>query len=96
MAPLKKKRAQDAIAAAYERIGVTPNKDGRNIHGLRHWAKFYAENELGLNPRQIQIIRGDRSIASQEHYGRDAKHIYKRVQEAQIKALFNEVDYAGL
>ena len=89
-APMKLNRVQKAISNAYKRIDIEPYKYGRNLHGLRHWAKFYAETELGLTPSQIQIIRGDHSIASQEDYGRDATYLQKVMQDAAPQRLFKD------
>lgn len=69
--PLKYARVVDALDAAYRRIGVSPKENGRNLHGFRHFAKDYAKNVLGLSPREIQVIRGDISINSQDEYGKN-------------------------
>ncbi|MEC7795454.1 MAG: hypothetical protein VX791_18300 [Pseudomonadota bacterium] len=67
-APLKKSRVDDAWKAACRRAGIEPNVRGRNIQGLRHFTKAYAEG-LGLSPRLIQVMRGDTNVRSQEDYG---------------------------
>ncbi|MBO6827132.1 MAG: hypothetical protein JJ879_13075 [Sneathiella sp.] len=69
--PIQLKRVERAWVNACKRAGITPYRNGRNIHGLRHFAKHYASNVLGLNAREIQLIRGDTSIDSQNDYGRD-------------------------
>ncbi|GGO61506.1 hypothetical protein SAMN05444398_11614 [Roseovarius pacificus] len=66
--PLKKSRVDAAWKAACKRVGIEPNVRGRNIQGLRHFTKAYAEG-LGLSPRLIQVMRGDTNIQSQEDYG---------------------------
>ncbi|MBY6117185.1 hypothetical protein KUW09_23515 [Mameliella alba] len=68
--PLKKGRLDVAWQAACRRVGVEPNRRGRNIQGLRHYSKALAE-KLKFTPRQIQLMRGDLSIASQDDYGAD-------------------------
>ncbi len=70
--PLRMARIQKAWVAACKRVGVQPHVRGRNIHGLRHFAKWFAESELKLSQSNIQIIRGDRSINSQNEYARCA------------------------
>lgn len=69
--PIKMKRIESAWVAACKRVGVAPYKRGRNIHGLRHFTKYYAE-QLGIPPSMIQIMRGDNSQASQDDYGQCA------------------------
>ncbi len=69
--PLQMKRVQSAWEQACKRVGITPYRNGRNIHKLRHFSKWFAENHVGLNSREIQIIRGDTSVNSQDQYGKD-------------------------
>ncbi|WP_167648809.1 hypothetical protein [Mameliella alba] len=68
--PLKKNRLDRAWQAACRRVGIEPNVRGRNIQGLRHFSKAQAES-LNLSPRQIQLMRGDMNISSQDDYGAD-------------------------
>lgn len=77
--PLTKKRIQAAWADACRRVGITPHVRGRNIHGLRHFTKYYME-ELQLSPSDIQIMRGDHSIASQDEYGQCAAKVSKALE----------------
>lgn len=75
--PLRMARIQKAWVAACKRVGIQPHVRGRNIHGLRHFAKWVAENELKLNQSDIQIIRGDKSISSQNDYARCAQTVHQ-------------------
>ncbi len=74
--PLTMKRISSAWVDACRRVGIKPNERGRNLHGLRHFAKSYMD-ELQLNASCIQTIRGDHSITSQDEYGQCAKTISK-------------------
>lgn len=66
--PITKKRIESAWEAACKRVGLQAHDRGRNIHGLRHFQKWLAE-QMGIPKSQIQIIRGDNSAASQDEYG---------------------------
>lgn len=72
--PISYKRISSAWNAACKRVGITPNRNGRNIHGLRHFQKWQME-QMGISSSQIQVIRGDSSIASQNEYGKCAASI---------------------
>ena len=86
--PLKYNRLAKALAQAYMRVGIDPSRTkGRNVHGFRHYAKWYAQNVLGLGPSQIQIIRGDQSIASQDDYGRDAMRLQSLMSQTSLPQL---------
>lgn len=76
--PLKKNRVERAWEAACRRVGITPHDRGRNIQGLRHFNKFYADR-LGLSPHHIQVMRGDASIHSQEDYGNCADAVFEAI-----------------
>lgn len=72
--PVTKNRIEKAWKSACKRVGIPPHHNGRNIHGMRHFQKSLL-NSLGIPPDQIQIIRGDTSIKSQEDYGICAKSL---------------------
>ena len=80
--PMKYSRVVDALDSAYRRIGITPKKYGRNLHGFRHFATEYARKTLGLPDREIQLIRGDKSINSQDDYGKSAAVIHNAIRHA--------------
>lgn len=69
--PVTQNRIEKAWQDACKRAGVKPNVRGRNLHGLRHFTKYYMEH-LQLSPSDIQIMRGDHSIDSQNDYGQCA------------------------
>lgn len=73
--PVKIKAAENAFRRACQRVGVTPNKFGRNLHGLRHHYKWYAENQLGISSQHLQVMMGHASIESQNVYGKDAHEL---------------------
>lgn len=77
--PVKIKAAENAFRRACQRVGVTPNKFGRNLHGLRHHYKWYAEKQLGISPQYLQIMMGHASIESQNTYGRDARDLNQKL-----------------
>ncbi len=81
--PLRISRVNKAWIAACRRAGVEPHKNGRNIQGLRHLAKWIAEQLLEMHPLDIQRVRGDKSINSQSAYARDAAFLHKRLTETQ-------------
>lgn len=72
--PLTQNRIEKAWNYACKRVGITPHVRGRNIHGLRHFTKYYME-ELQLSPSNIQIMRGDHSVESQDEYGQCAAKV---------------------
>ncbi|MBT8155804.1 hypothetical protein KMP13_18440 [Epibacterium ulvae] len=72
--PLTMKRVSKAWADACKRVGITPHVRGRNLHGLRHFTKFYMD-ELRLSASSIQTMRGDHSIISQDEYGQCATKV---------------------
>tara|TARA_R110002050_G_scaffold259366_1_gene398764 strand:- start:1997 stop:3433 length:1437 start_codon:yes stop_codon:yes gene_type:complete len=85
--PLTMNRVSQAWVHACERAGVKPHTRGRNLHGLRHFSKFYM-TEMGLSSSIIQIIRGDHSILSQDEYGQCSTAVNRALTEmAQIKGL---------
>lgn len=67
--PLKLSSVESAFSRACQRMGVAPHRDGRSIHGLRHFYKSFARNELGLQPGTIQALMHHRSRDSQDTYG---------------------------
>ncbi|MDV7143527.1 hypothetical protein R3X27_12635 [Tropicimonas sp. TH_r6] len=79
--PLRMARIQKAWVAACHRVGIAPHVRGRNIHGLRHLAKWIAETIMNLGPSDIQIIRGDRSVKSQNDYARCAQSVHDHLAE---------------
>ncbi|MFG6574187.1 hypothetical protein ACGYLO_21740 [Sulfitobacter sp. 1A13353] len=81
--PLKVKRIESAWVAACKRVGILPHLRGRNIHGLRHFTKNYAE-QLGMSSSVIQIMRGDVSAASQDDYGRCAFSLHEALAHSQL------------
>ena len=74
--PIRVKRIESAWVAACRRVGVLPHMRGRNIHGLRHFTKYHAQ-QLGISPSMIQIMRGDNSATSQDDYGQCAMSVRK-------------------
>lgn len=85
--PIRMRRIQDAWSAACKRVGITANKQGRNIHGLRHFSKYYAKR-LGISSENLSIIRGDMSLKSQEDYGVCASDVHQAL--ANRNSLFGE------
>ena len=73
--PITKSRIDKAWIAACARVGVSAHQRGRNIHGLRHFTKYYAE-QMGIPASMIQVMRGDNSEQSQNDYGKCAKAVH--------------------
>ncbi len=88
--PVKYNRIAKALSAAYRRIGLEPGTNGRNLHGFRHFAKWYASDVLGLPPQQIQMIRGDVSIHSQDEYGRNVQQFHQTMSQKRQNPLFQD------
>ncbi|KZL23312.1 hypothetical protein [Pseudovibrio sp. WM33] len=88
--PVKYKRAAKALGDAYLRIGLVPGTNGRNLHGFRHFAKWYAADVLGLPPQQIQVIRGDASIHSQDEYGKNVRQLHEAMTQKTQNTLFQD------
>lgn len=83
--PIAKSRIEKAWVAACTRVGVAAHQRGRNIHGLRHFTKYYAE-QLGIPPSMIQIMRGDNSAASQDDYGKCAMSVNQALTNINTRA----------
>ena len=79
--PIKLSRVEAAMEAAWQRIGQRPYRFGRNIHGLRHFYKWRAENDLEISPQHIQLMLGHSQISSQDKYGRNAMRLHQALNE---------------
>jgi integrase len=71
--PVKISRVETAFEDAFLRVGLKPHAWGRNIHGLRHHYKWFAKEQLGIEPEHIQVMMGHRRIQSQDEYGNNAR-----------------------
>jgi hypothetical protein len=76
---LKASNIQKRWEAACKRSDLPPRMHGRNIHGLRHYYKWYAEKVLHIPPEVLQIMLGHASIESQDDYGRAARDANARL-----------------
>jgi integrase len=70
---MKISRVERAFDDACMRVGLQPHRWGRNLHGLRHYYKDFAEKELSIPPNHIQVMLGHRRIESQNEYGTNAR-----------------------
>lgn len=73
--PLKIGRVERALDLAFTRVGLTPHRWGRNLHGFRHHYKWLSATELNLKEHDIQIMLGHKSIRSQSEYGKNANTV---------------------
>ncbi len=77
---MKKQALQRAYAAAAARVGLEPClDDGGHGHGSRHFCKWYAEEQLGLDEREVQLVLRHGSMKSQESYGRRLSDLHRRL-----------------
>jgi hypothetical protein len=80
--PTKMSNVQDAWNRACRRSGLDPHRWGRNLHALRHHYKAYAEHELCMRPKYLQIMIGHNRLESQEDYGREAKRVHETLMRS--------------
>jgi len=83
---LKYRSAAKAFERACLRAGLDPHRFHRNIHGFRHFYKWYAERELKLSPEIRQIMLHHRSIDSQVDYGRKAADVAEALAKVMTQA----------
>ena len=83
---LKASNIQKRWEAACKRCDLPPRMHGRNIHGLRHFYKWYAKKVLHIPPDVLQIMLGHASIESQDDYGQAARDANASLAEALNKS----------
>lgn len=74
--------AQRAFHRSCARTDLTYGLEGLTIHGLRHFYKWYATDQLKIKPHHVQIMMGHESVRSQDDYGVRVSEIGERVLEA--------------
>lgn len=75
--PTTIKQVQKALVRSCRRCGIDPRRRGANIHGLRHFYKWFAREQLNVPEEHIQVMMGHSSIHSQDDYGRNASSLYE-------------------
>lgn len=80
--PMKIGRVERAFEDACMRVGLKPHTWGRNLHGLRHHYKAFAEEQLNIPPEHIQVMLGHRRIESQNEYGKNARSTNQALSSA--------------
>ncbi len=77
---MRRQNLQRAYGAAAVRVGLEPCiADGGNIHGSRHFCKWYAEEQLGLTEGEVQLVLRHGSQKSQKNYGRRLSDLHQRL-----------------
>lgn len=84
--PQKIGNVEKAFDRALVRAGIEPHSPGAHLHGLRHYYRWYAKHELGLDDETIQLMLRQRSPLSQRSYGKRASDL----NDAMSKLSHNE------
>lgn len=75
---IRHRNLRRVVGVACRRVGIEPHfDDGGHGHGLRHFCEWYAKTKIGLSPQEIQIVLRQRSVDSQEDYGRRLSDLHK-------------------
>ncbi|MEA1842957.1 hypothetical protein [Agrobacterium tumefaciens] len=77
---MRRQVLQRAYAAAAARVGLEPClDDGGNGHGSRHFCKWYAQERLGLDESEVQLVLRHGSVKSQRSYGRRLSDLHRKL-----------------
>jgi integrase len=83
--PLQISNVEKAFERACRRVDVDPNSPGASIHGMRHFYKWYARNELELDEETVQLMLRHISVASQRHYGKRPTDIADAMEKVRAR-----------
>lgn len=88
--PLKIGNVEESFERACVRVGIKPHSHGANLHGLRHYYRWYASRYLELSDEIVQLMMRQKSVSSQRVYGKRAQdahdamaNLYKKKEELQ-------------
>lgn len=80
-APTKIGNVEKAFARALERAGIERGSPGAHLHGFRHYYAWFAEHELGMSEKDLQLMLRQVSPLSQREYGKRASDINNKMTE---------------
>ncbi|TPK85453.1 phage integrase family protein [Mesorhizobium sp. B2-4-17] len=83
--PLQLPNVEKAFGRACDRVGIDPDTPGASLHGTRHYYKWYARHELGLDEEIVQLMLRHVSLASQRQYGKNATDIYDAMNKVNAR-----------